>query len=198
VEKLLDHPKVVAVGEVGLDYFRLHSIREAQLEALAKHLTLAEKHTMPVIIHCRDAWQDTATALRAWAGRVAPGFAGRPLGVLHYFSGSLDQALSYVDLGFLISIHTSVTHPKAEQLREVATALPLDCLVVETDSPYGAPQAHRGKRNEPAYVVEACRQIARLRGISETVVGEATAASARRLFGIPAGEAAVSHTGAAT
>jgi TatD DNase family protein len=198
VEALLAHPKVVAVGEIGLDYFRLHSTREDQLAALSKMLALAEQHARPVIIHCRDAWEDTAAVLRAWARRVEASFDGRPVGVMHYFSGSVEQAHDYIKLGFLISMHTSVTHPRSQQMREVAAAVPLESMVIETDSPYGAPQAYRGKRNEPAYVVESCRQIARERGISETLVTEATAANARRLFRIPAEEAAARYTGAAT
>ncbi len=116
-------------------------------------------------------------------------FGERPVGVLHYFSGSVEQAFFYVELGFMISMHTSVTHPRSEQMRAVAAAVPLEHLVIETDAPYGAPQAFRGKRNEPAYVVESCRQIALERGIGETEVAKVTTANARRLFGIRSGEA---------
>lgn len=185
VDLLLGHPKVVAVGEIGLDYYRDHSPREDQRVAIEKMLGLAEQHTMPVVIHCREAWEDTASVLTPWAQRVAPAFAGRPVGVMHYFSGSLDQARDYIDLGFLISIHTSVTHPKQTGLREVVAALPLDSLVIETDSPYGAPQAYRGKRNEPAYVVEAAKQIAVDKGVSLEEVAAATSANATRLFRLP-------------
>jgi TatD DNase family protein len=124
--------------------------------------------------------------LQAWARRVATAFDGAPVGVLHYFSSTLDDARAYADLGFLISVHTSVTHPKAQPLRDAVAALPLDCLVVETDSPYGAPQAFRGKRNEPAYVVEAAKQIATLKGVSFEEVAAATTANARRLFRLEA------------
>ena len=186
VEGLLTHPKVVAVGEVGLDFYRMHSPREAQVEAFAAMLALAERHAMPIVVHCRDAWEALSPLLEPWARRVAPTFESRPLGVLHYFSSTVDEARRYAELGFLISIHTSVTHPKASQLREVASMLPLDALVIETDSPYGAPQAHRGRRNEPAYVVEAAEQVAALRAVSLEAVAAATTANARRLFGLHA------------
>jgi TatD DNase family protein len=104
---------------------------------------------------------------------------------MHYFSGTLEQALFYIDLGFLISIHTSVTHKKQSELRETVAQLPLDALVIETDAPYGAPQAYRGKRNEPAYVVEAAKQIAELHGKSIAEVAAATSTNASRLFNLP-------------
>lgn len=197
VDGLLSLPRVVAVGEIGLDYFRLHSTREEQLAAIGKQLDLAEKHGLPVIIHCRDAWDDCEAVLTPWALRVASRFQGRPVGVLHYFSGTIEQARYYLDLGFLISIHTSVTHPRQGQMREVAAALPLDALVIETDSPYGAPQAYRGRRNEPAYVVEACKRIALERGIGDTEVAEATSGNARRLFRLPGIDASAEQMGVA-
>jgi TatD DNase family protein len=124
--------------------------------------------------------------LLAWAREAAAVFGDTPPGVMHYFSAGVETAERFVDAGFLISVHTSVTHPRAEQLREVAAALPLECLLVETDSPYGAPQSRRGRRNEPAYVVEAAARIAVLRGIPIEAVAETTTANARRLFGLPA------------
>lgn len=196
VDALLEHPKVVAVGEIGLDYFRNHSSREEQLSTIDRMLSLAEKHTLPVIIHCRDAWEDTEAVLAPWATRVRTAFGERPVGVLHYFSGTVEQAKQYIDLGFALSLHTSVTHPRSSHMREVASAVPLECLVIETDSPYGAPQAFRGKRNEPAYVRESCRQIALERGISETLVAEVTSANARRLFGLPGNKVASADSGA--
>jgi TatD DNase family protein len=104
---------------------------------------------------------------------------------MHYFSGSLEEARRYVELGFMISVHTSVTHPKAIALRDAVAQLPLDALVIETDSPYGAPQTVRGKLNEPAYVIEAARQIAELHGVTLEDVAAATTANARRLFRLP-------------
>ena len=194
VEALLDEPKVVAVGEIGLDFYRLHSPREAQIEALARQLALAERHAVPVVIHCRDAWDELSPVLEPWARRAAVAFAGRPLGVLHYFAGDVAEARRYYELGFLISIHTSVTHPRAQALRDVARDLPLEALVIETDSPY-APQAQRGRRNEPAFVVEAAKQIAAERGVELEKVAQATTANARRLFRIAAGVDSRTATG---
>jgi TatD DNase family protein len=179
---LLSHPSVVAVGEIGLDFFRMHSSREVQVGVLEQMLAMAEDAEMPVVIHCRDAWGDLAPILEPWARRVMPACGGQPLGVLHYFSSDLETARRYIDLGFLVSVHTSVTHPKAGQLREVAAGLPLESLVVETDSPYGAPQAHRGRRNEPAYAVEAAKAIAAAKGLSVENVAMVTTRNARRLF----------------
>ncbi|MGH8263768.1 MAG: TatD family hydrolase, partial [Steroidobacteraceae bacterium] len=114
----------------------------------------------------------------------------RALGVMHYFSADAALARRYVELGFLISIHTSVTYPKNTQLQDVARTLPLECLVVETDSPYGAPQSKRGKRNEPAYVLEAVKAIAELRGEPVERVAEVTTENACRLFGVSIATAA--------
>ena len=185
IEAMLDEPKVVAVGEIGLDRYRLHSPLEAQITAFEAMLRLAEVRSIPVVVHCRDAWEDTARLVVPWANRVGPAFEGRPMGVMHYFTGSPAEAQRYLALGFLISVHTSVTHPKAAALREVVAALPLESLVIETDAPYGAPQAVRGKRNEPAYVVEAAKQIAAIHGVSLERVAEVTTANARRLFRLP-------------
>ena len=185
VEALLGEERIVAVGEIGLDFYRMHSSMEAQVAALDSMLALAERHAMPIVVHCRDAWDALAEQLEPWARRVAPSFAGRPLGVLHYFTGTLEEAQRYISLGFVISVHTSVTHPRQESLRDVVAWLPLESLVIETDSPYGAPQSHSGRRNEPAYVVEAAKQIADLHAASLDYIGEATSANARRLFGLP-------------
>jgi TatD DNase family protein len=184
IDALLSDERVVAVGEIGLDYFRNHSTHDQQMACLDRMLLLSERHTKPIVVHCRDAWEAIAPVLQPWAQRVAPAFAGRPVGVLHYYSSDIETAERYVKLDFLVSIHTSVTHPKASALREVAAALPLEALVIETDSPYGAPQPVRGKRNEPMFVIEAARQVAEAKGISIEEVAAATTANARRLFGL--------------
>jgi TatD DNase family protein len=185
VEELLGRREVVAVGEIGLDWFRMLTPRQQQLDTFEKMLDLAERHVLPVVLHCRDAWEDFAAILPAWAQRVAARYDGQPLGVLHYFTGDVAEARRYIDLGFYVSVHTSITHPKATGLREVAAALPLSSLVIETDSPYGAPQIRRGRRNEPALVAEAARQIAQEKQISFDDVASATTANARRLFRLP-------------
>jgi len=186
IERLLEEPHVVAVGEIGLDFFRNHSPRDAQTLAFTAQLDIAAAHVMPVVVHVRDAWEAVDQTLVPWAKRVAASYAGKPLGVLHYYSSDVETATRYVDLGFLISIHTSVTHKKSALLRDVVAALPREALVIETDSPYGAPQAYRGKRNEPAYVLEAAQAIAQVRGESLETVAAATTANARRLFRLDA------------
>ena len=185
IEAMLAHPKVVAVGEIGLDYYYNHSRRDAQLVCIEQMLGLAERHTLPVIVHCREAWDDAAAVLAPWARRVRKAFGEHPVGVMHYFFGTLEQARFYIELGFVISVHTAVTHKKQVQMREVVSQLPLESLVIETDSPYGAPQAHRGRRNEPAYVAEAAKQIAAEQDVSLEAVAEATRANAARLFNLP-------------
>jgi TatD DNase family protein len=184
IERLLAQPRVVAVGEIGLDFYRLHSGVEHQVAAFEAQLALAAKHRLPVIIHCRDAWEALEDLLPPWAQANHAAYGATPLGVLHYFSSDLETARRYAGLGFLVSIHTSVTHPKATRLRHVAAELSLDALVIETDSPYGAPQAYRGQRNQPSYVIEAAGQIARDRDLDLEAVGAATTANARRLFGL--------------
>jgi TatD DNase family protein len=183
----LAEPEVVAVGEIGLDFFRMHSPVDAQVAALDSMLALAERHTLPIVVHCRDAWEATAEQLEPWARRVMARFAGRPLGVLHYFTGTLEEAQRYIELGLLISVHTSVTHPKQQALRDVVAQLPLESLVIETDSPYGAPQSHRGKRNEPSYVIEAAKQIAVQQNAALDYICHVTSANARRLFSLSCG-----------
>jgi TatD DNase family protein len=190
IKALVTEPEVVAIGEIGLDFFRMHSSEREQRVALDSMLDVAQRVSLPVVIHCRDAWEAMAEHVVPWARRVASAFGGRPLGVMHYFTGTLEEARRYVDLGFLISVHTSVTHPKASSLRDVVAQLPLETLVIETDSPYGAPQSVRGKRNEPAYVVEAAKQIAELHGVVLEDVAKLTTANARRLFRLPVPAAA--------
>lgn len=122
--------------------------------------------------------------LEAWSHEMNGAFAdGHPLGVLHYFSGDAKLAARYVALGYLISVHTSVTHPKAELLRSVVLGIGIEPLVIETDSPYGAPQRYRGKRNEPSYVVEAARQVAEVLGLPIETVASVTSRNAIRLLG---------------
>jgi len=192
--ELARHPTVSVVGEIGLDFYRNFSPHDRQVEVFTRQLETAEEVAKPVAIHCRDANETLFPIVEAWSRRLGTRLPdGRPLGVMHYFSGDVELAYRYVELGMLISIHCSVTYPKAEQLQAVARELPLDVLVVETDSPYGAPQSHRGRRNEPAYVVEAVEKIAALRGDTIERVAEATTENALRLFGAPQTAVAVSE-----
>lgn len=185
LEELARHPLVAAIGEIGLDFYRNLSPRETQLRVLRRQLETAGRLGKPVAVHARDAERDMFAVLSEWSGQMGGCLRdGRPLGIMHYFSGDTELASLYSGLGFFISVHTSVTHPRAELLREVARAVPLDRLVVETDSPYGAPQRVRGKRNEPAYVAEAVRMLATLRAVDVASVARATADNALRLFGV--------------
>jgi len=179
--------RVVAIGEIGLDFYRDLSPREQQVAVFERQLQTAGSAGKPVAVHCRDAHETLLPILEAWSNRLGGRLpAGRPLGVMHYFSGDVPLAERCVELGFLISIHTSITYPKSERLAEVARTLPLDALVVETDSPYSAPQSRRGQRNEPAYVIEAVERIAALRGEPVERVADATTENALRLLGIGA------------
>jgi TatD DNase family protein len=197
VEALLGQEKVVAVGEIGLDFYRRHSEPEAQVRALESMLELAARHLLPVVVHCREAQETLWPILQSWAGSVRAAFGDRPLGVMHYFSGTPPQAEAYAALGFMVSVHTSVTHPRAKMLRDVVAAMPLETLVIETDSPYGAPQVFRGKRNEPAHVREAAAKIAEVKQTDVEVVASATTANACRVFGLKLPAASGRTTGAA-
>lgn len=174
----------VGVGEIGLDFYRDRSPREAQVEAFRWQLGLAREHTLPVVVHARDADAECFAELSAWAGRVGR-YLGpdRELGMLHCYAGDAGLAAAYVDLGFLISIPGTVTYHGNERGQAVARTLPLAAMLLETDAPYLAPGAHRGSRNEPAYVVETARFVAALRGCDVAAVATATAENAARLFG---------------
>lgn len=180
LESLARAPKVVAIGEIGLDFYRDLSPRPAQRKAFEAQLALAARLGKPVIIHDRDAHAEVMATLRDWARTVA-----RPeKGVLHCFSGDLDMAQEAVEMGFLISIAGPITYQNARTLPEIAAALPLDKVLVETDCPYLAPHPHRGKRNEPAYVALVVEAVARCRGMAASEVGRATTDNAARLFGL--------------
>ena len=175
----------VAVGEIGLDFFRNISPAEAQYEAFRWQLELAREHELPVVIHSRDADDESCAILAEWAGRVGR-YLGedRPIGMLHCYAGDDELAGLYLSLGFLISIAGPVTYPNNDRLQTVARSIPLTGMLIETDCPYLTPVPHRGRRNEPAYVVETARFVAELRGETPEVIARATAANARRLFGI--------------
>lgn len=174
--KLAAHPKVVAIGETGLDYFR--QAREAvdwQRERFRAHIRAAREAGKPLIVHTRNAAADTLAIMEEEG-------AGEVGGVMHCFTESLGVAQAALDLGFHISFSGIVTFKSATDLREVAKQVPLDRLLVETDSPYLAPMPHRGKRNEPAYVRHVGELIADLKGLSPEEVGEATSRNFFRLF----------------
>jgi TatD DNase family protein len=175
--------KVVAVGETGLDYYRHYATPEDQLIALRRQLDLATELRLPVVIHCRQAHGKMLEVLSAWAKSIP---YHQNLGVIHCFSGDIELARRYVDLGFLISLAGSLTYPNAGDLRMVARKLPLERLLIETDSPFLTPQKWRGKRNEPSFVSQVVDKIAQLRDIPMTEVAQVTSNNAISLFRLPA------------
>jgi len=185
LERLADSPKVVAVGEIGLDFYRNLSPPEAQREAFRRQLHLARRLSLPVVVHARDADEDTYDTLAAYEEQALPDWPkDRPLGVMHCFAGDLMLALRYIQLGFMLSVPGSCTYPKAERIRAVAGGIPLRWMAVETDAPYLTPQPRRGQRNEPAYLVETVKHIAELRGDAFEEVASRTAVTAAWLFGL--------------
>jgi TatD DNase family protein len=177
LERLAASPRVVALGEMGLDFFRDLSPRPAQAAALRRQLALARRLGKPAVIHCRDAHEETLTIL-------AEERVSEVGGIMHCFSGDVGIARRCLDLGLLISLAGPVTYPNARALPEVARFVPADRLVVETDCPFLPPQPYRGKRNEPAYLVITAARVADLRKESLDALGPQMADNAARLFGI--------------
>lgn len=178
LEKMAAHPKVVAIGEIGLDYYRDLSPRQVQRRVFKEQMLLARKLNKPVIIHDRDAHGDITNILR---NEVRPGPAG---GVMHCYSGSWELAKEFLKMGFYISIAGPVTYHNASKLKDVASRIPLDRLLIETDAPYLTPVPHRGKRNEPSYVLFTAEEVARLKGMKTEDLAGACTENGRRLFRI--------------
>jgi TatD DNase family protein len=178
------HPRVIAWGEIGLDYFYDHSPREIQKTVFLNQMHLAQAAKLPIIIHCRpsdnseDAWDD---CLKLVSEHWAPTGLG---GILHCFTGSIEHARRGLDLGFMISFAGNITFPKAQPIRDAAQIVPLDRMLIETDSPYLAPIPHRGQRNELAFVKEVARQIGELRNMSAEEIGSQTAQNFYKFFGL--------------
>ncbi|HET6930074.1 MAG TPA: TatD family hydrolase [Candidatus Acidoferrum sp.] len=173
---LAKHPKVIAWGEIGLDYFYDHSPRDIQETVFRQQMELAHAAKLPIIIHCRDAWDDCLRLLdEVWKP------TGRG-GILHCFTSTLDHAQKGLDMGFQISFTGNISYPKAQNIRDVAKALPLSNILIETDSPYLAPQPHRGKRNEPAYVLEVAKALANVRDCELSEIAAQTTENFRRFF----------------
>ena len=173
---LAGNSKVVAWGEIGLDFHYDHSPRDVQRNVFGKQLGLAREAGLPVIIHTREAESETHETLKShWHGS---GLGG----ILHCYSGSWELAKACLEMGFLVSFSGMLTFPKAQSVRDVAEKVPMDRLLIETDSPFLAPVPHRGKRNEPAFVVETAKAIARVKGLSVEDVAKTTTANYHRLF----------------
>jgi TatD DNase family protein len=174
--ELARHPKVVGFGETGLDYYYDNSPREMQQEGFRRHIRAAIEAKMPLIVHTRDAEEDTMRILRE------EGSGGRLTGVLHCFSSSRRLAEQALDFGFHISFSGIVTFKKSDELRETARMVPLDRMLVETDAPFLAPVPRRGQRNEPSFVVHTARVLAELHGLSPDALAERTTANFFALF----------------
>ena len=173
--ELAAHPKVVAVGEMGLDYHYDHSPRSVQRDVVVEQMRIASDARKPITIHTRTAWEDTIGLLREhW-------LPTRLGGIIHCFSEGPREAEQALELGFHISFAGIVTFPKATAVQEAARLTPADRLLIETDAPYLAPVPKRGKRNEPAYVVETARKLAELRGVTPEEIARVTADNFRRL-----------------
>jgi TatD DNase family protein len=185
LERLAKRSKVIAWGEIGLDYFYDHSPREVQGQVFLRQLQMAHAAKLPVVIHCRpsegseDAWDD---CLRLLHEQWSPHGLG---GILHCFTGTWAHARRALDMGFMISFAGNVTFPKAQQIRDAARQVPPDRLLIETDSPFLAPVPNRGKRNEPAFVAEVARQLGELRGLPTEEIGRQTTQNFYRFFSLP-------------
>ncbi|QSB11791.1 TatD family hydrolase [Lysinibacillus sp. FSL K6-0057] len=177
IEELASHPKIVGIGEIGLDYYWDKSPKDVQQALFRKQIQLAQKINLPIIIHNRDATGDVVQILRE-ENAASVG------GVMHCFSGSVETARECIAMNFMISLGGPVTFKNARLPKEVATEIPLEHLMIETDAPYLAPHPHRGKRNEPAFVPLVAEEIARLKGLTIEEIAQATTANAKKFFGI--------------
>jgi TatD DNase family protein len=185
LRRLAESPKTVAVGEIGLDFYRKLSPPEAQRAVFQQMLDMAGELRLPVVVHSRAAEDEVFAILSNWANQVKGQWPQeRPLGVVHCFGGDLALALRYVQLGFLVSIAANVTYPNAGRLASVVAGLPLERLLVETDAPYLTPQSMRPQRNEPSFLVETAGRIAEIRAQTVREVAEQTSANAAALYGI--------------
>jgi TatD DNase family protein len=173
IKTLAQHPKVVGIGETGLDYYYNKSPHEAQISAFCDHIRVAQDLDLPLIIHTRDADADTIACLKKYE---------KPKGVFHCFSGSADLAGQALEMGFYISLSGILTFKKSEDLRQIAKTIPLDRLLVETDSPFLAPVPHRGKRNEPAFTRYTAEALADIKGISYAEIAQITTDNFFSLF----------------
>lgn len=177
IEQLASHPKIVGIGETGLDYYWDKSPKDVQQELFRKQIQLAQKINLPIVIHNRHATGDVVQILRE-ENAASVG------GVMHCFSGSVETARECIAMNFMISLGGPVTFKNARLPKEVATEIALEHLMIETDAPYLAPHPHRGKRNEPAFVPLVAEEIARLKGLTIEEIAQATTANAKNFFGI--------------
>ena len=184
LKRIVKHPKVVAIGEIGLDYYRNRAPRDLQMQILNQQLALATEVGLPVVVHSRQAADDTLDLISVWhANLVASGspLAEQP-GVLHSFSGDREVARRAIDLNFMIGITGPITYPNADDLRQTVSSIPISALLVETDAPFLTPQPRRGERNEPAYVAWVVEKIAEIHNLPAQIVMELTTANSYNIF----------------
>ncbi len=177
LKALSKKPEVVAIGETGLDYFKNFSPKEKQRDLFRKHIQIAREVNKPIIIHCREAWDDLFFIMDKERAKEVGG-------IIHCFSGNKSIASKCMELGFYISFGGPLTYPKSDGLRETAAAIPSHRLFTETDCPYLAPQSKRGKRNEPAFVIETAKKLAEIKGVATEDLGRVMEYNLRTLFGI--------------
>ena len=175
---LVSEPKVIAWGEIGLDFYRRYSSPENQIKAFNQQLEMAFQFDLPVIIHDRESHREVLEILRGRGDK-------NHKGVIHCFSGDYDLAMSFIEMGYYISIPGTVTYKNALNVRDVASRIPIERMLIETDAPFLAPVPNRGKRNEPSFVTYSARKIAQLRGLDFKEVAHETSKNAKRLFGLP-------------
>ena len=176
LKDLANADKVVAYGEIGLDFFRNLSPRDVQIKRFGEQLELAGEIGLPVVIHDREAHRETLNILKEWKGNRR--------GIIHCFSGDYEMAKKCLDMGFYISIPGTITFQKSEKLQEVVKNVPIDSILLETDSPYLAPHPRRGRRNEPANVIFTARRVAEIKGLPLEEVGKITSQNTKNIFGI--------------
>jgi TatD DNase family protein len=182
LQKLAQSPQVVAIGEIGLDYYRKYSPQDTQLKAFKAQLELATAEQLPVIIHIRESLEDVLRIVVAWADQTSSKLQGR-CGVLHAYSGDEEAAMEAVGVGFYIGIAGPLTYPNADDRRQTTQKLPMDRLLIETDSPYMSPSPKRGQRNEPAFVTYIAERLAQLHDTPLSSVAAQTSSNAAQLFG---------------
>ncbi len=181
IGKIARHPRVVAIGEAGLDFYRNYSPRKAQLQVLEWQLELAVKLHLPIIIHCRQAEKDMLNLLRDWTKWYKDPH-GQRRGVIHCFSGDTQTARQYLNMGFYLALGAYIGYPNTDNAHSVIRSIPQDRLLVETDCPYLSPQSHRGKRNEPAYLPLTVEMLAQIRNVSFETIARETTQNAHCLF----------------
>ncbi|MFC1847061.1 TatD family hydrolase, partial [Chloroflexota bacterium] len=184
LEKLAENFRVVAVGELGLDYHYQPVNREEQIKVMRWQLEMAQRLDLPLVIHCRDAEEDMLKILTEWISAYRKG-NDNPIGVLHCFSGDLETANKYLELGFYISVGAYIGYPSSKQLHNAIRAIPLDRLMLETDSPFLPPQPYRGQRNEPSYIPSVLETLADITGVEKEIIARETTQNAERLFQLP-------------